>query len=493
MRFGLGLLLILGVTNAGLDTGEGRAAAEYGRVLTEDLTLGTPVPLSGLSVRGPDGRFYPAHELGNAAAMVPVTFAVQRLSDALNLTSDRASELRRFAVSFLSCLYVAASAAAVWFAVVAGLQRSAAAASGAALLLVFTTYLWPYSRTLFDGVLAGTLVAWAASLLLAAARRPTGWLSAFAGAALGAAVATRFTCVLLVPAFLWYVAKTGLPVRYFVAGLLPFAVWQGYYNALRTGSAMTPAVALPAFAGNNAFAPPWIGAAGLFLSPGKAIWFYAPTVVLALLGFRGFWRDHRPVAWLVILTAGPFVLLHASIRNWSGDWGWGPRYLVTILPLLFLAVPFAFDGGGTTRRRWAAMLIVAGMALQVPAIIINWEYRYIYVSQQTGRTPDAWSLSRSQLADALGASARNLRRAAGSDLPPEIVEGAHPINVYASNHVNLWWLTVPYAGVPSAVCLALAASLLLGGVALLWPFLQGVSTGIRATQRAPVPLRRLSP
>ena len=36
-----------------------------------------------------------------------------------------------------------------------------------------------------------------------------------------------------------------------IAGMLPFAAWQLYYNALRTGSPFVPAVALPQFAGNN--------------------------------------------------------------------------------------------------------------------------------------------------------------------------------------------------------------------------------------------------
>jgi len=123
------------------------SASDYARVLSEEFSLGTPAPLGRLYVRGRDGRFYPAHEIGNAAVMVPVTAAVGWLSAALSLTSDRASELRRFAVSFLPCLYVAATSAALWYAVAVGLNRSAAAATGSALLLVFTTYLWPYSRS----------------------------------------------------------------------------------------------------------------------------------------------------------------------------------------------------------------------------------------------------------------------------------------------------------------------------------------------------------
>lgn len=487
-RFGLGLLLILTATNSGLDTGEGRAASEYAVWLTERGTLGRPAPSGPLYTEGLDGRYYPAHEMGNAAAMIPVTAAARRVAPALGFASDRSRDFTQFAVSFLPCLYVAATAAALWYAVTAGLHMSAAAASGAGLLLVFTTYLWPYSRTLFDGVLAGALVTSAAAWVMAGASRSSGWFFVLGGVSLGAAVATRITCAVLVPAFLWYVGSrrssgssgflgSRAPLLRFVAGLLPFAIWQAYYNALRTGSLVMPAVALPAFATNNGFAPPWIGAAGMLLSPGKAIWLYAPTVVLVLLGFRRFWREQPHAARFVLFAAGPFVLLHASIRNWSGDWGWGPRYLVTILPLLFLAVPFAIDRCGPARRRLTVVLIATGLALQVPALIINWEYRYIYLRQQTGRSPDAWSIRRSQFVDALGASGRNLRRAAGGEVPMEVAEGAHPVNIHASNHVNVWWLTAPHAGVPVVLCVVLAAALLLGGCALLLPFVQAARTG----------------
>jgi hypothetical protein len=347
--------------------------------------------------------------------------------------------------------------------------------------------LWPYSRILFDGVLAGALAAWAAAWAMTGATRGSRMFFVMAGAALGAAVATRTSCAVLVPAFLWYAGSRGsgdrpvstrgrAAILCLIAGMLPFAAWQLYYNALRTGSPLVPAVALPQFAGNNGFAATWIGAAGLLASPGKAIWLYAPTVVLALIGFRRFWRKHADGARLVLLAAAPFVLLHASVRNWSGDWGWGPRYLVTILPLVFLAVPFALERAGRVRRRVAIGLIVAGLAAQLPALIVNWEYRYLYVAQQTGRTPDAWSIERSQLADAIAASIRNVRRTAGEAVPIERVDGAHPVNVHASNHVNVWWLTAHHAGVPLTVCVSAALALSIGGALLLWPFVRDAAS-----------------
>ena len=77
---------------------------------------------------------------------------------------------------------------------------------------------------------------------------------------------------------------------------------------------------------------------GQLFSPGKSVFLYSPPIVLALMGARRFWR-HRPEAALAVaLLVGPVVLLYSFYLFWSGDWAWGPRYLVFALPALLLPV-----------------------------------------------------------------------------------------------------------------------------------------------------------
>ena len=56
----------------------------------------------------------------------------------------------------------------------------------------------------------------------------------------------------------------------------------------------------------------------------------------ALLGWPWLYRLDRPFALLLAALIVETVAFYASYLYWSGDWTWGPRYLVTVVPLLIL-------------------------------------------------------------------------------------------------------------------------------------------------------------
>jgi hypothetical protein len=153
-------------------------------------------------------------------------------------------------------------------------------------------------------------------------------------------------------------------------------------------------------------------------------------------------------------SVGAFVLLHAMLRSWSGDWGWGPRYLVTITPWMMVPAMWTVMAAREDRsRRLLRYVLRATVALslvvQLAALVINWHYRYAYLVHTHRLGPQViWTVTGSQLTDALTAAWRNLQRVAGRALPLDIVPSADPINVRASNTLNLWWVTAVAAGVP---------------------------------------------
>jgi hypothetical protein len=87
------------------------------------------------------------------------------------------------------------------------------------------------------------------------------------------------------------------------------------------------------------FIPPWIGSFGLLLSPGRGLFIYAPVTLLLFFGLRP--ARHRlspPYFWLVATLCLFYWLFYGSWFAWGGTWGWGPRFLLPILPLLMLFV-----------------------------------------------------------------------------------------------------------------------------------------------------------
>jgi hypothetical protein len=152
-----------------------------------------------------------------------------------------------------------------------------------------------------------------------------------------------------------------------------------HYNEIRFGT--------PFFfdqldaAGHPLFGDPRHGFAGLLASPGKSVFLYSPTVLLGLIGFAGLRRRSRAVAWTVAATSAIHFLFIASLSFFHGDWAWGPRYLVVLLPLWALAMPF-----GRAPRRLAGGLVAAGVAVQLLGLATVHE-RFFY---ERGLRPHFW-------------------------------------------------------------------------------------------------------
>ena len=81
------------------------------------------------------------------------------------------------------------------------------------------------------------------------------------------------------------------------------------------------------------------GLYGLFLSPNRGIFLFSPILLLAVVAVIKWERLDRELRQLLSIygaAAACYVLLISKMANW-GAFGWGPRYLMPVLPLMFLA------------------------------------------------------------------------------------------------------------------------------------------------------------
>jgi len=120
------------------------------------------------------------------------------------------------------------------------------------------------------------------------------------------------------------------------------------------------------------FRAPWVGSYGLLFSPGRGLFITSPLLVLLFFGLRPAWQRLPRAYFGLIAALGLFYwLFYGSWFAWGGTWGWGPRFLLPILPLLMLyvAYPLEWAFAVSTRPRWLARWGMA--ALFALSLLVN--------------------------------------------------------------------------------------------------------------------------
>ncbi len=285
----------------------------------------------------------------------------------------------QFFFSFTSAVFGAA-AAALLFVFYTNLGVSVRAALAWTFVSAFATLTFPQSTTVFDQVQQGFFVLAACFLGWLGARRDSMGLTVAGGAALAILVNFQEAYAILIPTLALVtldrpesgpVPRRRVVERFavfvFVAGL--GLLFYAGFNNFRYGSLLFSGKGVnhPTVLGN-----PLIGLAGLLVSPGKSIVLYSPPILIALIGVYRLVRAHRYLALAIAMTCVVYIGLISTLSFYGGDWCWGPRYFVTILPLVAIGLPFA------AMRRWVALaIVITGLCVQLLALSLD-HHRFFY-------------------------------------------------------------------------------------------------------------------
>ncbi len=479
-RLVLGFVLsVFLLTSAGFDTSEGSYDYRIAHLILTQGALGFATPAEGMFEDGgctylaPNGRTYAYHEFGNALFLIPAAAVniVLEKSLASRFDARRMGFITGFTASLMPVLYCALTIALFYMMLRISFHKSVETALKASMALAFCTFVWTYSRNLYDGVLCMCILTGAILSLLEFRRtlKMKFFLAAMVLSGLG--VITRLTMALVLPAFLVYLTMVFWKdrrrliqlVSIGIALLIPFAGWQMYYNHLRTGHVLIAPVMSDQYASTSGLTgDPVYGTLGLLFMPGKSIFLFIPLALLSIVCFRRFVASYRAEATLVALLSGMWLLIHAKLAaDWYGAWGWGPRHFITIAPVLALPACVCWDW--MKERLWRRILrtsaLTWGGILSLASIIGNWHFRMALGDAEGRHDALLWSLSGGQPVDMIKSALSNLRNIA-FHLPGPYLEAYSPINRYASNTVNVWINSAAYAGVPKIPLGAIALALL---------------------------------
>jgi len=450
----------------------------------------------GATLDGPDGRHYTKNAAGQAVLSLPLVAAAEGAALLARFDEGRRRLAVRFITSFFNAVVTALLLAAFYL-----FARMLGTGSGPALLaslmLGFTTPLWPYAKSFMAEPLQalGLLL----TLLGATAARKLPKGEAIAGLGILLAVSAKLS---MLPLALACVSPMiGLRFRRWLSplqGLILALAGHAIYNWVRFGTPFETGYGAQASA--SAFTTPLlVGLYGLLLSSGKGVMWFAPALWLAPIGWRKMRRDPAPpapregaplgwnstgaarVASRGIAAAWAVGLyLYARFQHWAGDGSFGPRYLIPLLPLAFLMVALALEGATRARRFAIAVLIAAGLFVQIGGVSIYFgaqmreagDYPYtLALDDPRFMNESHWNPAFSPIAGHWKMLIRNLGEHVRGDAPR--LDLANPagsrLGVDEADQARLlhgfdfWWTYLIYAGFPPGPVAAVA--LLLAGLA----------------------------
>ena len=462
------------------------------------LRGGIAVP-QGATLQGPDGRFYSKNTAGQAILALPLVATGEAAAGAAGFDGARRTLAARFVTSFFNAVITALLLAAFHRAL-RQFRVGAGAAFATTLLLGFTTPVWVYSKSFMAEPLEGLglLLALTGAARAGAEPAPGEARNGRWTAALGAFVAISAKLSML-PLTLVCLAAAGRgrlrAWREPVLGVLLALAGHALYNAARFGTPWETGYGAQASAA--AFSTPlFVGVYGLLLSSGKGVLWFAPAIALAPLGFAHMLRRRQHSAGprhgetvqhaaLAVLAVWALALVQfGRFQHWAGDGSWGPRYLVPLLPLAFLAVGFALEGASRWRRRLAQSLALLGLVVTLGGVSIHYgaqmreagDYPYTlplehpHFMESSHFDPrftpivSHWQMAARNIG--LHLSGESPRLGASGVVDPRL--GISPDDQVALLHaLDYWWLYAAYSGIPFPP-LAIAALVVFGLALVCW-------------------------
>jgi len=229
-----------------------------------------------------------------------------------------------------------------------------------ALAIALATQLLPYSSIFMVHVPS-------AALLLFALTTPRRTAAGFAAAL---AVAMNYLCAPALIVFAFAGPKKTW-IRYAAGALLPIAALIAYQRICFGGFFTTSVeVTDPRFLTHGAalgvMQRPSLGVLyAITLSPYRGFFFFAPVLLIAIAGFRAWWRTDRTTCAMSLIVIACFFAFNVSFNGWEGGFGIGGRYLVPLIPIFGIAL---------LHLRWRLLAYVAmaiSFAINFAAVAVD--------------------------------------------------------------------------------------------------------------------------
>jgi hypothetical protein len=367
--FSLVLYMLISPGRIDIIDGQWRFDVAYNLVHNGSVAVGDPA-LQYRGLPGVEGQVYGHYLLSGSLIATPLLYLAEFLSP-----DNR--DLAQFLFAMTSPL-LSATTLAILYLIYRDLGVSSKSSLFWVFILGFASLFLPLTTSVFDQTQNGLFILISFYSAYLAQRSNSSWVAIVGGIAFIILINYKEAYIVLWPGLLWIAGLNqvrGNIIRqirenqsvqiYLLSGLLGLA---GYFafNFVRFGAPFAPSSTNhPPIAGDFL-----AGLIGLTISPGKGLLWYSPVTLLVIFGWRRFLKAVPDLAQGILIAVGIWTVLIASLSFYGGDWCWGPRYWVPVLPLVFLAAPFA-NWSSKGKRALVTVTIILSFGIQCLAVSVD--------------------------------------------------------------------------------------------------------------------------
>lgn len=340
------------------------------RALVEERSLALSCQiLEEFVVIGRHGNCYSKYDIGLSLTALPLYLLARLISGAPATANPDLFSMPRLLVGITGQIVTAVTCALLYL--LAG-HFGSARRTAVELAFVFgiATLAWPYATTYFSQPFIAMLLLLAVIMLMPHEPPKTGHLLA-AGVALGWACLIRLDSLplaFLFALYAFYKCQKNNPWQFALQRLAVFAIpvaisllFYLFFNWLRFGNMVQSG-----YEGEGWTTPFLTGLYGLTFSPNKGVIFYSPLLLLAFVGLINLWqKGFKAEISLFLALFTTQLLIYSPWWAWEGGWVWGPRFLLSTLPLLSIGLLPWLESAAPRRRILLLIVLTFSFFIQL--------------------------------------------------------------------------------------------------------------------------------
>jgi hypothetical protein len=239
-----------------------------------------------------------------------------------------------------------------------------------ALIFALTSYSFSFAQSTYEHHFEMLFILIAFTLVI---EQKIKNYAIIAGLIISLGLVFRTTCILAIPAILILLSSNNKRIKFMIS-CIPGIAFLLLHNYLRFQDPFESGYGIAWDLAHGDTFKFWSisrvpeALLGFLFSPGKGLLFFSTTAFISILCFRKFFKDHTKIFVSILITIGLFLGLYSLNFAWHGSiWSFGPRYILPILPLIYLLLI------KVKINKFIVSILVVGMVSQCLFMTVNYK------------------------------------------------------------------------------------------------------------------------